>query len=100
MVLPIPGAVSRSLAGPLRREERREDVRQDIDRDAVAGVLDQQGHILAFDRPGVATHEGPVERGIRGRDADGAAVCHGIARVHHQVHQDLRDLPRISAGVL
>ena len=38
-----------------------------------------------------------VEFGIRGLDGKRAAIRHGVARVHHQVHQDLLHLSRIRA---
>ena len=80
---------TRSLPDILGREEGFEDVRQDVLGNPGALVFDAQA------RPGSRLHlrTGRIaERGPVDRDRDRSALGHRVARVHHEVDEDLLEL--------
>ena len=70
---PKPGA----LADGFRREEGIEDLAEHVGRDALAGVLDADGHEVG--------DIGLIGGGIAGGDRDRAAERHGIARIDDEI---------------
>jgi len=62
---------------------------------ADAGVAHGELHPVAGARLGAALAVQVVQLQVAGLDTQGAAVGHGVAGVHRQVHDDLVDLGRI-----
>ena len=88
-------AQTRSVCGVLGREERFEDATLHLGRHAQSGVFDRDGHIAAR-----VEHRRLV--GARcdvldlHRDAQPAAVGHGVSSVGDEVDEHLHDLGRIA----
>ena len=89
---PQPGA----LAPRLRGEERLEGPLQRRGVHAGAGVGDAQDDVAARrHRQDPRAALGDVHVG--GRDREPPALRHGVARVHHEVHEHLLELPGVGA---
>ena len=84
-----------SLANLLGRKKRLEHARLYLLAHARARVRDSEQHIVARFQLRITLHALLVERDIGGFQCELAAVGHGIARVHGQVHDDLFNLPGV-----
>ena len=93
----VHGCESEAGALPafFRREERFEDSRLRFRVHAAAGVGHRHLDVVARPQPGVRGDTDLVELDIAQLDRDLAAVGHGVARVDHQVHENLLDLRAI-----
>ena len=83
-----------SLAHSLGREERLDGAPQRFGVHALAGVGHREAEIAAGRQVGVAAIDGHVAH----IDADGAAIGHRVARIHHQVQQSQLDLVGVDNG--
>ena len=83
---------TRSLADVLGGKKRLERVRLDFLAHSPAGVRDGQHHVVARFQFRITAHALLVERDVGGFQREFAAVGHGVARVHGQVHDDLFNL--------
>ena len=81
--------------GRLRREEGLEDGRLDVGGDSLPGVRHREHGVRVRVGPGTRRAEGVVRDAESGPDGDRARPLDGVARIDHEVHQDLLDLPRV-----
>ena len=81
--------------GTLRGEERLEDARLRLVVHSDAGVADGQHDVLARHQRCVRPGKDLVERDVGRLNRQLAALRHGVARVHRQIHDDLVNLPRV-----
>ena len=85
------------LARRLGREERLEDPAHGLLVHADAGVAYLDGDVVPLLQPAMIARVARRDVPVRGLHEQLTAGRHGVARVHREVHQHLRDLTRVGA---
>ena len=91
-------AQARAFALRLRGEERLKNVRLRLQAHARACVGDAQKHIVALADNRMLVVVNAVQFGVGGFDDQLSPIRHGVARVDHEVHDDLFHLAGVSAN--